>query len=65
MEAKKAKNPVSGNLKPMEVLAVLAYHAYELTAPEVAAWLNMPRSTTQEYIRKGTEKLRTRGLPDA
>jgi DNA-directed RNA polymerase specialized sigma24 family protein len=55
----------TGNLKPMEVLAVLAYHAYGFGLKETAEWLNIPQSTTGSHLSAGTRKLRARGLQDA
>ena len=55
----------TGTLKPLEVLATLAYHAYGFNVQEISDWIDVPRSTTQQYIAKGTAKLKARGLQDA
>lgn len=53
---------VPKQLKPMEVLAVLAYHLHGFDKNEVAEWLDIHPSSAWRLIISGTEKLRNRRL---
>ena len=62
VNGEKPDNAPVGRLKPLEVLATIAYHAYGFSVCEIAEWIDVPRSTTQALIARGSSKLKARGL---
>ena len=53
-----------GTLTPMEVLAVIAFHVHEYKIREVGDWLGVEPRVAQNFIYRGSDKLRRRGIPE-